>query len=92
MTNDTPKKSLSERLWERENRLDRASSARNRIEFLRARDDIRTALENGWSGRMIWEQLRADGRIRFGHTAFAKYVRTQIHGKPALGPPRSRDR
>lgn len=82
-------KSFTDWLWEREDALEKGSSSRNRIEFMRAKDDIKTALEEGWSGRMIWERLRAEGRIRFGHSAFAKYVRTQIQGKPALGTPRS---
>lgn len=75
-------------MWEFVNAQEKGSSSRNRIEFMRAKDDIQAALDEGWSGRMIWEQLRAEGRIRFGHTAFAKYVRTLIQGKPALGTPR----
>ena len=89
MTDDAPEKSLTERMWEFVNAEEKGSSSRNRIEFMRAKDDIQAALDEGWSGRMIWEQLRAEGRIRFGHTAFAKYVRTLIQGKPALGTPRS---
>ncbi|MCC2978170.1 TraK family protein [Sphingomonas sp. PL-96] len=88
MTDTPPEKSLAERMWEFVNAEEKGSSSRNRIEFLRAKDDIQAALDEGWSGRMIWEQLRAEGRIRFGHTAFAKYVRTLIQGKPALGMPR----
>ena len=88
MTDEAPEKPLMERMWEFVNAQEKGSSSRNRIEFLRAKDDIQAALDEGWSGRMIWEQLRAEGRIRFGHTAFAKYVRTLIQGKPALGTPR----
>lgn len=89
MADEPIMKSFTDWLWEREDALEKGSSSRNRIEFLRAKDDIKTALEEGWSGRVIWERLRAEGRIRFGHSAFAKYVRTQIQGKPALGKPRS---
>lgn len=88
MTDETPEKPLMERMWEFVDAQEKGSSSRNRIEFMRAKDDIQAALAEGWSGRMIWEQLRAEGRIRFGHTAFAKYVRTLIQGKPALGTPR----
>ena len=89
MTDAAPQKSLTDLLWERENALEKGTSSRNRIEFFRAKDDIQAALDEGWSGRMIWEQLRDEGRIRFGHSAFARYVRTLIQGKPALGTPRS---
>lgn len=89
MADEPITKSFTDWLWEREDALEKGSSSRNRIEFLKAKDDIQAALNEGWSGRMIWEQLRADGRIRFGHSAFAKYVRALIHGKPALGTPRS---
>ncbi len=90
MTDAAPQKSLTDLLWERENALEKGTSNRNRIEFLKAKDDIQAALDEGWSGRMIWEQLRDEGRIRFGHSAFARYVRTLIQGKPALGKPRSK--
>lgn len=89
MTDEAPQKSFTDLLWERESALEKGSSSRNRIEFMRAKDDIQAALDEGWSGRMIWEQLRDEGRIRFAHSAFAKYVRTLIQGKPALGTPRS---
>lgn len=90
MTDAATQKSLTDLLWERENALEKGTSSRNRIEFLRAKDDIQAALDEGWSGRMIWEHLRDEGRIRFGHSAFARYVRTLIQGKPALGTPRSK--
>ena len=89
MTNDAPQKPIMERMWDFLDAQEKSSSCRNRIEFRRAKADIQAALEEGWSGRMIWEQLRDEGRIRFGHSAFAKYVRTEIQGKPALGTPRS---
>ena len=89
MTNDAPQKPIMERMWDFLDAQEKSSSCRNRIEFRRAKTDIEAALEEGWSGRMIWEQLRDEGRIRFGHSAFAKYVRTEIQGKPALGTPRS---
>ena len=89
MTIDAPQKPVMDRMWDFLDAQEKGSSSRNRIEFRRAKADIQAALEEGWSGRMIWEQLRDEGRIRFGHSAFAKYVRTEIQGKPALGTPRS---
>lgn len=88
MADEASGKPFSERMWAFMDAQEKGSSGRNRVEFLRAKNDIQAALDEGWSGRMIWEQLRDEGRIRFGHSAFAKYVRTLIQGKPALGTPR----
>jgi len=56
---------------------------RNRAAFLANIEEIRQALDNGWSVKDIWEALKEDGRIPFGYQAFLGYVKRLIRNQPA---------
>lgn len=71
-------KNLSERITSRLNTIKNSQRGRNRALFLALSDDIRKALNDGWTKKAIWETLRAEGKIDFGYVAFLDYVRQFI--------------
>lgn len=88
-------KTLTERIAERMGQREPSSYQRNRAAFLALRSEIRTALEDGWSMRAIWETLHAEKRLAFGYDAFTVYVKklikqpnpaVQSSSKPAVEP------
>lgn len=78
----TPK-TLSERIAERMSTRTPSLGHRNRAAFLALREEIRSALGEGWSIRVVWETLHEEKRIAFGYDAFTEYVRKLIRQAPA---------
>ena len=77
-------KTLSERIAERSIARAHARKHVNRSAFIVLKDDIKGALDDGWSVRVIWQTLHAEGRVSFGYDAFARYVEQLIRA-PARG-------
>jgi hypothetical protein len=77
-------KTLSERIAERSSARAHVRKHVNRSAFIVLKDDIKGALDDGWSVRVIWQTLHAEGRVSFGYDAFARYVEQLIRG-PARG-------
>jgi hypothetical protein len=50
----------------------------NRAVFLGLRDDVRQALDDGWSVLAVYRVLLDDGRIEFSYQAFRRYVNSLI--------------
>lgn len=76
-------KSLSERIADLARKGKKASKGgKNRAAFLAVRDDVRQAIEDGWSIKAIWHTLREEGKIPFGYDAFISYV-NQLVRKPS---------
>ena len=76
-------KTLSERIADRMgSRRKPSTSQRNRAAFLALRNEIRPALDDGWSMRAAWETLYAEKRIAFGYDAFTRYARKLIKPPP----------
>jgi hypothetical protein len=48
------------------------------IAFLAIRDDIRAAMNEGYSLQTIWEHLHETGKIPFQYETFCKHVRRYI--------------
>lgn len=72
-------KSLSERIAERAKaRKTPGKGGKNRAAFLALRNDIASALADGWSVRVVWETLKAEGKIDFSYDPFTKYVNSLI--------------
>jgi hypothetical protein len=67
-------KGLSQRLGEQAMTKKRTSAGRNRVAFLAVREEIRSALDDGWTVKAIWTKLREEGAIEFGYDAFIRYV------------------
>ncbi len=76
-------KSLYDILAERAARKPLNQKARNRAAFLANMEEIRQALDDGWSVKDVWEALREEGRIPFGYQAFLGYVKRLIRSQPA---------
>lgn len=64
-------KSLSVEIAEEETALRGVS---NRAAFLVVRDEVKQAIEDGWSMRAIWRTLHKKGRMPCGYEAFRTYV------------------
>ena len=47
-------------------------------------EEIRQALADGWSRKIVWETLKEQGKISFGYQAFLRYVSRMI--VPAVAP------
>ncbi|KTD64481.1 TraK family protein [Legionella spiritensis] len=67
------KKSLSERVAQNQSEK-RAKRNNAKSQFIILKDDIREALEAGWSMKAVWETLLDEGQISFGYKAFRHYV------------------
>ena len=74
-------KTLSDRIGESALRL--KSVRRNRAVFLAYRADILQALDDGWSKKAVWKQLRSEGAITFGYDAFLSYTRQALRARPS---------
>ncbi len=51
---------------------------KNLVEFLAVREDIETALGDGFPVRTIWRNMRESRRVSFGYDSFLNYVNRHI--------------
>lgn len=67
------KKPLSERVSinQAEKKTKRSSA---KTVFISLKNDIKEALDAGWSMKAVWETLTDEGKISFGYKAFRHYV------------------
>lgn len=69
-------KSLSERIAERVNGVSKQSAIpRNRAAFMAVKDEVRQALQDGWSQKLIWETLKEEGKIPFEYQTFLRMIK-----------------
>jgi len=47
------------------------------VEYRACKDDVEAMLARGYSYRMVWEEMRKQGRVRCSYSAFCDYVRGQ---------------
>lgn len=72
-------KTLSSRISERVRNNNRASrTARNLAAFLAQRDEIGSALKDGWTVYQIWETLHAEQKIAGSYNTFCNQVKRLI--------------
>lgn len=78
-------KSLSERIADRVRKAAASKTAteKNLAAFLAVRDDVRTALDDGWTVKLVWSTLRDEGKITVSYEAFRGYVNRLIVRPPA---------
>lgn len=87
------KKSLSERIADRMRGRGQTAARSNLALFLAIREEIRAAIVDGWSPRVIWETLSAEGVVPFSYATFTRLCRrhqlysTGAPPAPALRPP-----
>ena len=56
----------------------KSCSRANRAVFLEVRDEVQSAIEDGWSVLAIYSTLRHEGVVSFGYQAFRRYVKALI--------------
>lgn len=71
----------------RDNRSSR--NARNLAAFLAQRDEIRSALEDGWTVYQIWETLHAEQKIVASYNTFCNQVKRLIISRLNKASPRT---
>ena len=70
-------KNLSERIAENKQQ-NPAASGQNKAVFFALREDIATALKDGWSVKDIWQTLTDEQKVTFSYDTFSRYVRRFI--------------
>src|SRR5882672_1948276 len=69
---------MNQSLSKRISHFVRATPARHRglgrAAVIALREDIRTALDDGWSVMDIWRTLHAEGSIKIGYHSFRRHV------------------
>lgn len=51
---------------------------KNLVAFLVIREDVKAAIEAGFSVKTVWENMHESKRIEFGYDTFLNYVNRQI--------------
>jgi hypothetical protein len=72
----------------RNNRSSR--NARNLAAFLAQRDEIRNALEDGWTVYQIWETLHGEQKITTSYNAFCSQVNRLIIKREETALPKTK--
>lgn len=57
------------------------------VSFLAVKDDIKAALDNGYSRKIIWEHMCESGKIQCAYQTFAKQIRKYITNEPEKTSP-----
>ncbi len=89
MTKSTSTPSLSARIAARAVSKKTSISAQNRAAFLVVREDVRLALNDGWSSKTIWETLLEEEKISCSYPTFNSYVTKLI--SPSVIPKTSQE-
>lgn len=78
--------SLSERIAAKQVERQVSDKTVNKAAFLALKQDIATALTDGWSIKLVWETLVEEGKISFSYKTFCGYVARLIvaEQKPSL--------
>lgn len=51
-----------------------------RVEFIAQIEEIKVAMEEGWTAKDIWEELKREKKISFSYQMFMRYVGHLING------------
>jgi len=63
----------------------RMKDGRHIASFLAHSEDIKIAVDAGWSLRIIWDTLRTESKITCSYRSFCEHVNKFIHGKSTQG-------
>mgnify|MGYP000001612695 CR=1 FL=1 len=66
--------SLSERIAKNQSNKKGTDNSKNKVAFLALKQDIASALLDGWSMKAIWETLSSEKSISFSYKTFCQYV------------------
>ncbi|STX57426.1 traL protein [Legionella israelensis] len=78
--------SLSERIAAKQMVRKASAKSVNKAAFLALKNDIGSALADGWSIKLVWETLVEEGKISFSYKTFCGYVARLIAAekKPSM--------
>lgn len=76
------KKNYPEQLGEWIQQKKSTQRNKNLVAFLAVSDDVKLAIESGFSVKTIWDNLHELKRIEFGYNTFLNYVNRQIRNIP----------
>lgn len=74
-------KSLSERIAEKQAQKTQRKTSVGKTQFIAHMNDIKTALDDGWPMKAIWETLYDEGKVSFTYKSFRHYVSQLIRTK-----------
>ncbi|EIX7312117.1 TraK family protein [Escherichia coli] len=66
--------------------LNSSSANTARVVFLAIRDDVRTAMEAGYSLTTIWEHMHETGRVTTTYETFRRHVKRYIREQKPAAP------
>ena len=66
--------SLSERIAKNQRNKKGTDNSKNKVAFLALKQDIASAISDGWSMKAIWETLYSEKSISFSYKTFCQYV------------------
>lgn len=66
--------------WVRQRESTTRKQDKNLVAFLAIKDDVRLAIEAGYSLRTIWEHLHECGKIAYRYETFLRHVHRHIKG------------
>ena len=64
--------------WIKKGEASSSKQDKNLITFLAVRADVKAAIEAGYTLKIIWKHLHANGKISYNYETFLKYVRHHI--------------
>jgi len=85
------KKSLSDRIADRAKRDKATRNAQNLAAFLAVKEDVAKAMADGWTGKAVYDTLRAEGKITVSYQAFLGYIRRVLRQASATPTPAQAD-
>ena len=66
--------SFSERIAKNQRNKKGTDNSKNKVAFLALKQDIASALSDGWPMKAIWETLSLEKSISFSYKTFCQYV------------------
>ncbi len=74
-------KTILERLIEKSSKEDASKAKRNLSIFLALRDQIRAAIESGWSVKDVWQLLSDEKKLTVSYQVFLRMVKKHTNYK-----------
>lgn len=72
--------------WMRQQQQPAARTRTGLVDFLAVRQDVRAAIEAGYSLKLIWQHLHSTDRIRYRYETFLRHVHQHLDPGPAAAP------
>lgn len=70
--------------WVKKRDATRPRQDKNVVAFLAIKEDVRSAIEAGYSKLTIWEHLHEVGKIPYLYETFLKHIRRHLKDRPVV--------